>query len=276
MAIHDCVQTVDKEHHYRGAHFKESSPTFTIVGCNFSDNIPFPMWEGDDQRGGGFGGWDKKMEDYRAQDTVPWAEKENKAVFRGGNRASMYFAKKRDAADRCDGVGRSRLQYLAKENPDLYDVSIGGKCGSTEYTMSRLSEIDHHKYKYILYAEGNCFWADRLNKQVFGPSVILKQETPCGQFWEPLLRPMTHYIPTTFFFDDTTDQIKWANEHSTEVEAIAKNANEFAKNFLSLSGIQAYVEVLLTEYTALLEVKEISPEKGAEEVAPAADSTAPQ
>jgi Glycosyl transferase family 90 len=266
VAIHDCVQTVSKPHIYRGAHYMESSPTFTIVACNFSDNVPFPMWEGDEQRGGGLRGWDAKMKAYRESDTSPWSEKKNMAVFRGGYRASMYFAEKKDAFTRCDDVGRSRLTYLAKGNPELYDVSIDGKCGAERHFMSRLSEKGHHSYKYILYAEGNCFWADRLNKQVFGPSVIVKQETPCGQFWEPLLRPMTHYIPTDFFFTDTTERIKWANEHSDESEMIVKNANEFASNFLSLDGIECYVEVLLQEYTKLLEVKSVQIEKGSIEV----------
>lgn len=266
VAIHDCVQTVGKPHTYRGAHYMESSPTFSIVACNFSDNIPFPMWEGDEQRGGGLKGWDAKMQEYRKADTTPWDKKHGKAVFRGGNRPSMYFADKKDAGENCDHVGRSRLLHLSKEDSELYDVSIGGKCGSNTYVMNRMSGVEHHKYKYILYAEGNCFWADRLNKQIFGPSAILKQETPCGQFWEPLLRPMTHYIPTTFFFDDTTDQIKWGNEHDDDVQNIVKNANEFATNFLSLEGIKTYVEVLLTEYTKLLEKKSIEVEGGAVDV----------
>jgi Glycosyl transferase family 90 len=263
VAIHDCVQTINKPHTYRGAHFQESSPTFTIVACNFSDNVPFPMWEGDEKRGGGFKGWDAKMEDYKRLDTTPWAKKASKAVFRGGNRPSMFFADKADADARCDDVGRSRLSYLSKENPELFNVSLSGQCGKSTFSMSPLSEADHHSFKYILYAEGNCFWADRLNKFVFGPSAIVKQETPCGQFWEPLLQPMTHYLPTDFFFSDTTDRIKWGNEHSEEVQNIVKNANEFAENYLSLSGIEAYVEVLLTEYTTLLQSKVIKVEKGA-------------
>jgi hypothetical protein len=240
----------------------ESSPTFTIVACNFSDNIPFPMWEGDEKRGGGFKGWDSKMEEYKRLDTTPWGKKNGKAVFRGGNRPSMYFSEKADADALCDDVGRSRLLHLSKEQPDLYDVSISGQCGKSSFEISSLSEADHHAFKYILYAEGNCFWADRLNKFVFGPSAIVKQETPCGQFWEPLLRPMTHYLPTDFFFSDATDRIKWGNKHGEEVEKMVKNANEFALNFLSLSGIEAYVEVLLTEYTALLRNKNIKLEKG--------------
>ncbi len=111
MAIHDCVQTVNKPHEYRGAHYQESNPTFTIVSCNFSNNIPFPMWEGSD-RDGGFAEWDEYTKRY-GEDTVPWESKKRAAVFRGSNRPSMYFKNKADAEHHCNDVGRTRLIYLS-------------------------------------------------------------------------------------------------------------------------------------------------------------------
>jgi len=267
VAIHDCVQTTAQPHTYRGATYTESNPVFTIVSCNFSDNVPFPMWEGGDtgDRGAGFKSWDAMMKEY-AQDTTPWEQKTPKAVFRGGNRPSMFYADKKDAEAGCGRTGRSRLKFLADQSPSLYDVSISGQCGGKSWELQRLGVKEHHRFKYILYAEGNCFWADRLNKQIFGPSVIVKQETPCGQFWEPLLRPMVHYLPTDFFFDNTDAQLRWAIEHDAEAKALVTNANEFANNFLTLAGIEAYTEVLLAEYTALLEKKDIVRERGATEV----------
>lgn len=266
LSVHDCIQTVNTDHHYRGATYKESRPIFSIVRCSFSDNIPFPMWEGGDVRGGGFDGWDKKMADFQAADTKSWDSKINKAVFRGGNRPSMYFANRTDADKSCNEVGRTRLAYISKKNPHIYDVSVGGKCGGRLTVMKRLEAVEQQVYKYILYAEGNCFWADRINMQIFGPSAIVKQETPCGQFWEPLLKPMVHFVPTDFFFINTTDQIIWAQHHDGEVQQIVQNANEFASNFLSLRGIELYVEVLLEEYTKLLKHRNsIKLEIGAEE-----------
>ena len=265
LAVHDCVQTVHADHTYRGAVYKESTPTFTIVSCNFSDNIPFPMWEGDEVRGG-LRSWDDKMSSYRKADTTPWNHKTGKAVFRGGYRPSMYYKEKAMADEHCEEAGRSRLSYLGEHHGELFDVSVSGKWCGKQHEMTALAELDHHKFKYIIYAEGNCFWADRLNKQVFGPSAVVKQETPCGQFWEPLLKPNTHYLPTDFFFTDTVERLKWAAEHDEAVQEIVKNANEFADNFLSQHGIKLYVEVLLNEYTKLLKDKEIKAEKGAQEV----------
>jgi len=265
VSIHDCVQTASAHHTYRGARFVESSPSFTIVACNFSDNIPFPMWEGDLKRGGGYATWDDKMRSY-ASDYVPWVEKKPRAVFRGGNRPSMLFGDKAEADLHCDTVGRSRLMHLSQVHSNMFDVSIGGKCGSRRFTLNRMSPDEHHRFKYIIYAEGNCFWADRLNRQLFGPSAIIKQETPCGQFYEPLLRPMVHYIPTDFYFKDLVYQIQLARESDPLIQGIVRNANSFAHNFLSLRGIEAYVEVLLYEYTSLLIKRDIVVEPGAREV----------
>lgn len=265
MSIHDCVQTVNQPHTYRGAHYQESNPSFTIVNCNFSNNIPFPMWEGSRNRDGGFSGWDSQMQEY-AQDDTSWDKKIPKAVFRGGNRPSMYFRNKSDADRHCDDVGRTKLLHLSKIEPELLDISIGGKCGRVHTQLERLEPKEHHKFKYILYAEGNCMWADRTRQQVFGPSLIIKQETPCGQFFEPLMKPFTHYIPTDFFFSDTIDKVKWAKDHDEEAKGIVRNSNEFAHNFLTLKGIESYVEVLLEEYTALLVEPDIKLETGAMDV----------
>eukprot|EP00186_Timspurckia_oligopyrenoides_P004597 CAMPEP_0182446552 /NCGR_PEP_ID=MMETSP1172-20130603/4279_1 /TAXON_ID=708627 /ORGANISM="Timspurckia oligopyrenoides, Strain CCMP3278" /LENGTH=593 /DNA_ID=CAMNT_0024642503 /DNA_START=97 /DNA_END=1881 /DNA_ORIENTATION=- len=265
VSIHDCIQTAATKHDYRAAKYVESNPVFTIVACNFSDNIPFPMWEGDLLRGGGYSTWDQKMKSY-AQDFLPWAQKIPKAVFRGGNRPSMAFGDKSEADLHCDENGRSRLLYLSRVYNDLFDVSIGGKCGHQRYTLRRMTPDEHHRYKYVLYAEGNCFWADRLNRQLFGPSAVVKQETPCGQFYEPLLRPFVHYIPTDFAFTDTVERLNWARDKDGVVQGIVRNANDFATSFLSLSGIEAYVEVLLYEYTSLLFTRNIQLEKGAVDV----------
>lgn len=265
MSIHDCVQTVNKKHTYRGAHFQESNPAFTIVSCNFSDNIPFPMWEGSKHRDGGLSGWDALMTQY-AEDPTPWEKKTPRAVFRGGIRPSMYFQNKSDADAHCDDVGRTRLKFMAQTHSDLFDVSVGGTCGGKHSQLERLEPKEHHKFKYIVYAEGNCMWADRSRQQVFGPSAIIKQETPCGQFFEPMMRPFVHFIPTDFFFTDTTQRIQWARDNDDQVRTIVKNANDFARNFLSLRGIETYVEVLLQEYTALLVEPDIKLENGATEV----------
>ncbi|KAA8495390.1 KDEL motif-containing protein 1 [Porphyridium purpureum] len=262
VALHDCVQTVNEPHNYRVPTYKESAPVFTIVGCNFSDNIPLPMWEGGERVG--YQSWDSQMEEYQ-QDTIDWDSKLSQAVFRGGLRSSAFFEKKRDAELRCEEAGRSRLHFLSRLFPDLFDVSVGGNCRSDHFTLKTLAPRDHHQFKYVTYMEGNCFWADRLNRQLFGPSAILKQETPCGQFYEPLLRPHAHYLPTDYFLTDTVYAVEWAQRNDKHMREMVSNAKALAAKFLTLKGIETYFEQLFEHYTGLLMEKTIVQEFGAEE-----------
>ncbi|KAJ8900933.1 hypothetical protein NDN08_000231 [Rhodosorus marinus] len=265
VSIHDCVQTVSKETTYRVARYVESNPGFTIVSCNFSDNIPIPMWEGDTSRGGGYRSWDSNMAEY-AKDDIPWLSKESKAVFRGGMRPSSFYRNRTEAEINCRTTGRSVLLEKSAQRPDIFDVSLAGSCEGTKYTLNRMEPRDHHRFKYVLYAEGNCFWADRINRQLFGPSAIIKQETPCGQFFEPLLHPGVHYLPADFYFtnlETTIDKIKNDDKRAQE---IVRNANNFAKSFLSLEGISIYMEELLKHYSKLLVSKEVAIEEGAQDV----------
>lgn len=269
LGVHDCVQTNNRPHSYAGPHFIESVPAFTIATCNFSNNIPFPVWEGKiPYRDGGFEDWDENMRKFALSDKTKWEDKIEKAVFRGKVRRSLYFRNESHGHDHCERVGRLRLKHLYEKHVagDVLNVSVGGMCGGIYNRLQRLNVTQQHQFKYVIYVEGGCMWADRIKYQLFGPSMIIKQETACGQFFEPLLKPFTHYMPTDFFFSDLIDGIKWARSHDKEVKEIVKNANDFARNFLSLSGVEAYVQVLLQEYTALLQTTVIEREMGAIDV----------
>ncbi|GJQ15003.1 hypothetical protein GpartN1_g6794.t1 [Galdieria partita] len=244
LSLHDCVQTVSKPHHYRVAKYIESRPIFTVIHCNFSDNLPFPMLEGSSNRG-----------DWKSWDTsysIPWNKKSNQAVFRGGLRDSSYFQSREEAQRKCLDIGRGKLLHLQEKRGDLLNISVGGRCFKS-YVLNRMSFEQQQQFKYNIYAEGNCFWADRLAKQLFASFVTIKQETPCGVYFEPLLRPMTHYIPTNYMFDDLIEKIEWAQAHDDQVKQIMQQANQWASQYLSFSAVLTFVELLLREYASLLQ-----------------------
>eukprot|EP00871_Galdieria_phlegrea_P001071 jgi/Galph1/1965/GphlegSOOS_G647.1 len=249
LSLHDCVQTVSKAHTYRVANYVESRPIFTVIQCNFSDNLPFPIIEGSTSRGD-WKSWDSAMEKLRKQ-SVPWSQKKNQAIFRGGLRASSYFQSRESAQLNCSRVGRGKLLELQRERKDLFNISVGGKCIHS-YELHKVPFEKQQQFKYNIYAEGNCFWADRLQKQLFASFTIIKQQTPCGLYFEPLLKPMVHYIPTDYFFNDLIEQIEWAKAYDGQAMTIMKNANEFASEYLTFPAILTFVEILLNEYALLL------------------------
>lgn len=138
----------------------------------------------------------------------------------------------------------------------LLDVQLSGKCGKRLYKSDRLDMEQQTQYKYTVHVEGNGFWADRLAIQLFGSSAVIKQHTPCGMFFEPLLRAYKHYVPVDYHFRDILEQVSWAVTHDEETQQIVRNARNFAGNYLTTAGIQAYAEELLVQYTDLLEHKD--------------------
>jgi hypothetical protein len=143
------------------------------------------------------------------------------------------------------------INRIALDIP-LLDVQVDGKCGERVYKSTKTTMEEQSAHKYIIHAEGNGFWADRLAILLFGTSVVIKQITPCGMFFEPLIESYKHYVPVDYFFRDVVRQVQWARAHDAEMQDIVREARVFAGKFLSSAGIQTYVEELLSQYSELL------------------------
>ncbi|CAI5947383.1 unnamed protein product [Closterium sp. NIES-64] len=76
------------------------------------------------------------------------------------------------------------------------------------------------------------------------------QDTPFAQFYQPLLQPWRHFIPTDHFFGDLFDRVEWARQHDTQVRHMIANAHRVAKWGCSLEGRKLYWAVLLVKYAA--------------------------
>lgn len=161
------------------------------------------------------------------------------------------FGKK---ATKAEGEGESGGEGEERSFLPALDVKISGVCGNKTYTTDNLDMEQQSQYRYTVHAEGNGFWADRLAIQLFGSSTIIKQLTPCGMFFEPLLRAYSHYVPVDYWFGDIVRQVEWARENDEEVRQMVVRARQFAGNYLTVSGISAYGEEILKEYTKRLDV----------------------
>jgi hypothetical protein len=151
-------------------------------------------------------------------------------------------------------TARGRQPPGASVEP-LLDVQLTGSCGGRTYRSDGLTMEQQSLYRYVVHAEGNGFWADRLAIQLFGSSAIIKQLTPCGMFFEPLLRAYRHYIPVDYQFRDVVRQVEWARANDERVRQIVVEARAFAGDYLTVAGISAYAEEVLREYTRRLDVR---------------------
>lgn len=257
--VHDCIQTSKKKHNYHAPLRLESKAIFSAVSCNFSDNIPFPLFynlynHDDDFPEFGFQQWDTNIQHFHeTSKQVDWKVKQNMAIFRGKFLRSMHLVDEFSGSEYCDEVGRSKLLFLQTEEPDLLNVSLHGQCGKNEYRFNNLSSVyERFTNKFVIHAEGKCLSSSTLKYLLFGSSVVVRQKSACGQFFEPLLKEDVHYIATDFYFNNLVDSVIRAEQNGPFATNIVRNANEFAWNFLSSRGIEAYIEVLLEQYTKLL------------------------
>lgn len=244
-------------------------PIFTVTKCHGAETIPIPQWFA--WRDGAFGAWDGSMaKSWLAASQVSWYEKQSKAVFYGAIRNSSLI-KATDGRlgwinltlDNWDQFGRGKLYKLAKDHPDLLEVGLqrASSVSKVEKFFEVMAwekkpymtmEAQAKKFKYAVYLEGNCGWADRLKNQLALGMVLFMQETPCQEFFATLLVPWVHYIPVKNDLSDLVDLIRWAQANDDAIREISANAAEFAKEYLSIEAWRIYIRTVFDAYARLM------------------------
>lgn len=254
------------------------------------------------RRRGTLNEWDDVMSEFanNVSNKTPWQGKKRQAVFRGAVRLSASVPTVKEVDKSCSESGRTALwavahsttfscrqqarrfvnkvdvmtggrlsKYLLKgfvENE--LDVELSGTCGGRIYTVKRLIPGQQMGYRIIVHAEGNSFWADRLLLMLFGTSVIMKQNVPCGMFFEPLLRPFIHFVPVDTKFRVARRMVHWTLDRDDEMKKMVDNGREFAATFLSLDAVQTFADEVLWRYANLSVIRHFDILPGAVQVYP--------
>ena len=115
------------------------------------------------------------------------------------------------------------------------------------------------RFKYVVNVEGNCA-ALRLRRLLASPSAVMFVQSDEIEWYYPLLKPYVHYIPVRFwasggaegFLVDLAKKVRWAEAHPERVAAIVREANEFARFYLSRQGAECFAMQMLDAYARLL------------------------
>ncbi len=115
------------------------------------------------------------------------------------------------------------------------------------------------RFKYAVNVEGNCA-ALRLRRLLASPSAVMFVQSDEIEWYYPLLKPYVHYIPVRFwafggaegFSVDLAEKVRWAEAHPERVAAIVREANEFARFYLSRHGAECFAMQMLDAYARLL------------------------
>lgn len=220
-------------------------------------------------------GWGKiitRITAANANEEYSWDKKMNKIFWRGG---TTGLSKGAYHVDNFDKLPRLNLVILSKLYPDLIDArftyymksAFDERGKSLKQILdslfgeekSKVREEDHLKYKYLISLDGNTCTGTRVPWIMLSNSVLMKQETPKMQFFYSALQPYVNYIPVNERLTDILSQFNWMKEHDKELQNISKNAHNFVENNLMPEDLDAYMAIILNEYSKIQKDSKITP-----------------
>lgn len=173
---------------------------------------------------------------------MPWQEKKEMAIWRGGltRRARLVFC------------------TIAKGFPALIDAKINSydsdqakECQELGVIGGRISWEEYLEYKYQPILDGVMCAAPAFQWRLLSNCATLKQESDEIQWFYRALKPYVHYIPFKNDFSDVIQQIEWAKAHDSLCAEIALNAADFAWNNILLEDNCIYFLHVLKKYASL-------------------------
>ena len=85
-----------------------------------------------------------------------------------------------------------------------------------------------------------------------GDSLILWQQTNWFEAYYNGLRPFVHYVPVASDLSDLFAKISWARAHPADVAHIIRNAQRFARQFITAGAATAHLHDVLLRYGNLM------------------------
>ncbi|CAI7742591.1 unnamed protein product [Closterium sp. NIES-53] len=185
---------------------------------------------------------------------TPWEQKASRAVFRGG-----FTNFKLGPDHRWRVSPRYRLHRMTDARPDLLDARVmrllvddktrNMAMGDGLSEAAKMEKAESQRFKYEVVVDGGA-GSCRTCGVLGSDQAMIRQDTPFAQFYQPLLQPWRHFIPTDHFFGDLFDRVEWARQHDAQVRHMIANAHRVARWGCSLEGRTLYWAVLLVKYAA--------------------------
>ncbi|CAI6000984.1 unnamed protein product [Closterium sp. NIES-64] len=195
---------------------------------------------------------------HNGEDAVPWEQKQSRAVFRGG---MTNFHVSYDTQWRASP--RFRVHRMSQLRPDILDAKVvenrlnAAVNGELLESLrqdgiemgERLNPSQQLGYKYELDVDGGT-GSGRVCKILSSKQMMIKQMSEYSQYFDPLLCPNQHFVPTHRYFSNLYQQIEWARDHDQESQQIVKQANQLAGEVCTWESRRLYWAILLVKYSA--------------------------
>ena len=216
--------------------------------------IPFPQWYY--RRDGSFGNMTWPVNEHWRE---TWHSRKPVAAHRGFYRSTcltpqLHFVNLNATNPFACGRGALLNQPSAFVDVALFsDIPEHSRILPPGIPMPM--EQQARTYKYVIYAEGNCGWADRLKILLSLGMLIFLQDTPCHEWYQAHMHPWKHYVPVANDWSNLVERIEWARKHDIEAQLIVQNASDLGKALMNPTIWQDYLYELLFEYSQRLNYK---------------------
>lgn len=268
-----------------------AAPTFVQVVSHKERNLPWPFFD----RGGFLPDWNKTYSKARSRwETVrktTWHKRNNQAIFRGGRRVCHVLADEEGNGPQSlhehwerPGwtCGRDRLVEVARTcHNERFDVTVDSSYsrGLFGYFLQRdmiPMEEQEEQYKYLIYAEGQCQWAERMRRTLMMDILLVKQLNIVHEFYDLPhevannipnaygftsnhvhehigMLPWVHYVPVDHLFNNLPEVIEWCITHDAEVQTIIDNMHKYAQKLFAPDQLFEFIIQYFSKYATLLE-----------------------
>jgi hypothetical protein len=132
----------------------------------------------------------------------------------------------------CQGNGYSKINIIQKS-------SLANK-------KQYVPQWKQSEYKYLLSIEGTVApWREPYLLDT--GSLLIRAETPFTFWYEPLLKPLKHYVPTKRNLTDLASVITWCKLNDKICKKISNQAKTFHEKYLSYDATLDYLQLVLSE-----------------------------
>lgn len=226
-------------------------------------------------------------------DNVPFNTLTPKVVWRGadypfvaafsggdaGQTAALFFKRNarlrlqdKSAAKVIETIGEHNLPprlhaaLLSKAEPGWIDVKFlrpkvipGFGDIDDQYkgleTVEPMTKCEMARFKYHIDIGGNggTTWQGTIDKLAM-PGLLFHHDSGMKDHFHDELKPWVHYVPVAVDLTDLKIKYEWAERNPDKAEKIAKNGQEWVRNFISEKGmedqVQKYFVEPMTDYIA--------------------------
>lgn len=150
------------------------------------------------------------------EDSIPWVQKRDMAVFRGKVQQKEV---------------RRRFMELYHQHPMVDAADVSRRPEDSYWAGRKMSLYEHLDYKFILALEGNDV-ASNL-KWIMSSQCLAVMPRPTYETWfmEGQLLPGVHYVEIKADLSDLEEQMRYYMAHPNEAETIIRNANAWVDQF---------------------------------------------